>query len=208
MLESIGCLQQPRRHFRVILLVLSFTLMVKQTQSVGPLGVQDQPQNCSWDPLTRRSRISSDESNWRAFMSKTASTDEADWRDAMSKATMGTVVEIGLLGEDGSISEVFFYESKDEMELVSPEVENTVAGSDSRLIVPQEKIKDVIPSCKENMQDILLPERGTQPCLVTVPSHYIRQYKWPLSQLKVTNWQLHLHIFQMHFYISARNFCR
>jgi len=63
----------------------------------------------------------------------------------------------------------------------------------------QEKLKDVKP-CEENMQDDLPPRRGREPCLVTVPSHYVRQYKWPLSQLKV-QWQFHLHSFSFHQFL-------
>lgn len=68
-------------------------------------------------------------------MSKIVFIDEVDWRDVMSKVIMGIVVEIGLLGEDGFIFEVFFYEFKDEMEFVFFEVENIVVGFDFRLIV-------------------------------------------------------------------------
>jgi hypothetical protein len=108
-------------------------------------------------------------------------------RDVISRK----VVETGLLSEDGSMPGAYFLawnESDAGVQLFPSVVESTIANSNARF-VPQEKVKDVIP-CKESMQDLFPPrqkERGTGSCVVVVPSRYVRQYKWPLSQLKVGN---------------------
>ena len=103
------------------------------------------------------------------------------------------VVDTGLLSDDGSMPGAYFLawnESDTSVELDLPSgVESTFAISNARF-VPQEKlVKDLIP-CKESMQDLPSPrkmKKGTGSCVVVVPSRYVRQYKWPLSQLKVRN---------------------
>jgi len=95
-----------------------------------------------------------EESNWRAFMSKLPSTEEANWRDAMSQTIVGTVMEIKFLGEDGSMDETFFIEEDKHrsythlneskhggMELILPvEVENTTVDSSFRYVILNERM--------------------------------------------------------------------
>ncbi|KAG0581759.1 hypothetical protein KC19_3G006600 [Ceratodon purpureus] len=175
-----------RRFKRTVLLILSFTLMAEsfkaqlhseQAPSLAVLGIQDQSsklQSCR---------------NFSTIHSRLLQTSLADDEANFSREiTSRKVVETGLLGEDGSMPGADFLvpdEFDDIVELFPSEVETTIAKSNARF-VPQEKVKDVIP-CKESMQDLLphrQKERGTGSCVVVVPSRYVRQYKWPLSQFK------------------------
>ena len=194
MLESTGCLLQSQHHCRwvlrrfkrTILFLLSVLVMAEsfevqlhseQTPPLANLGIQDQScnfQNCRNFPSP----------HFRLFQSTFAGEVNSS-RDVTSRE----VVETGLLGEDGSMPGTYFLawnESDAGVELLPLVVENIIANSSSRF-VPQEKVTDVTP-CKESMEDLLPPrqkETGAGSCVVVVPSRYVRQYKWPLSQLKV-----------------------
>lgn len=160
--ESPGCLDPFRqsRCYKVKLLLFFVIVMAKQTHAVA----NPDQSCCSYQngtifhfKLLQTSKEwvprHTEESNWRAFMSKLPSAEEANWRDAMNQAIVGTVMEVKFLGEDGSIDETFFYEDKHRfyahlneskhggMELFLPlEVENTTVDSNFRFVILRKRI--------------------------------------------------------------------
>lgn len=98
---------------------------------------------------------------------------------------------LGLLSSDGSISEAQLMKmdlAAENFTFPRLEVERTLARSNATLMSKEEVIRPFVP-CKENMRDDIPSrqgtEEGTDDCVVMAPPHYVRQYKWPHSQLKV-----------------------
>lgn len=98
---------------------------------------------------------------------------------------------LGLLSSDGSISEAYLMRmdlATEDFIFPRLEFERTLATSNATLMSKEEVIRPFVP-CKENMRDDIPSrqgtEEGTDDCVVMAPAHYVRQYKWPHSQLKV-----------------------
>ncbi|XP_024363734.1 probable methyltransferase PMT12 isoform X3 [Physcomitrium patens] len=96
--------------------------------------------------------------------------------------------ELEFLGKDGSISIPNFFVwngSNAAAELLPSEAESTASDSYVRNAI-KEKFKEVVP-CKDSMQDYIPPrelKQGMKLCVVMVPPHYLRPFKWPQSQNK------------------------